>query len=711
MGPLERVEAIGVLFLIAFALGTAVPWSYSPAAHAAAAPAQSQTLTPFTGTLCRPYTPPPFSIDLGSINYCFSQNKVSWQDNWTPVNNFTFNIPKVSGTSFGITTSQNSSAIDYHLTATVLGRTVTADVFFVQRGYNYKIAIIGTISGTAITFPLAVPFGNTNSVCDTGSTCLSVFQGHLGMDWSDAKGFSPSYNNVTKTLTFTIGNSFSIDPIAIDTSGSCSHAGATNTCTTGSITTGARNDLILMFQYSKSNGPPDCEAQTMTSSPAMTWRERNNVAQGTGEFCEYYAQWDSAGAFTATCNGAANGVGGCFIVAISDAMIKPPSFDTGLCINGRVVTTTTTTTISACPVTSYNQRDLLIGAIAASAATPTITAGAGFTLIGCIQANALSVCAENQFVSSTQTNTQVKWVDVTASGSNVAFLSDTVEEFKPDMVQFATCNVSIGGNCHFTKKMAAGDSILAMVAFDSNTRTVTGITDNDSLTYSFIVSKTIAVAGDVEGWWSCNSAPSKGTTVTPTVGGSGGTAEIITLYELTPSDSSCTVRSSTGTGSGTGNPSVSSYTPINASFVIGAWNCATTSGPTCGVTQANGYSITDGGGAYTAQNILEPLHATNNGTSETSNAFAALTGTGITWNEISMSFVRPTPNALITTTTSTTTTTTSPTTTTSTLTTTGATTTTTSFKCTNCGEAPNYSWLLVFPFILIILVLLVRRRR
>ena len=116
------------------------------------------------------------------------------------------------------TTSDNSTTIDYHFSGTVSSRTVTADMYLTQRLYNYKIAIVGTISGSATTMQLTITMPSS-AVLSGSLLCV----GHLCFDFTDSRG-SCTYSS--PTLTCTLGNSFALDPVALDTYNGCSIAGA-----------------------------------------------------------------------------------------------------------------------------------------------------------------------------------------------------------------------------------------------------------------------------------------------------------------------------------------------------------------------------------------------------------------------------------------------------------------------------------------------------
>ena len=160
-------------------------------------------MTPFTGTLCRPFTQTGYGIDLGAVDYCFSPNKVSWADNWDPVNNFTLYISSIAGRTPSVTTYQNATTIDYHLNATSAVHGFAGDIYFTQSGYNYNIDVKGSFAGKASTFPLKLKFASSNAITYSGG--MSVHAGHLGFDWSDYNHKTPStsysFNNSNKTLT------------------------------------------------------------------------------------------------------------------------------------------------------------------------------------------------------------------------------------------------------------------------------------------------------------------------------------------------------------------------------------------------------------------------------------------------------------------------------------------------------------------------------
>ena len=255
----------------------------------------------------------------------------------------------------------------------------------------------------------------------------------------------------------------------------------------------------------------------------------------------------------------------------------------------------------------------------------------------------------------------------------------------------ATNNNGGTASCAVTLSNVQKGDFLIIGVWVLSGSTVSSVADGGD-SFSKAVSSTVNV--DTEEWIAAMNQASGSITVTATLSGS--VANKCILVEV--SNLLSTTADITSTGSGTANAAtitmtVTSYTPP-ADDYCQAFGGLTGAGAWGTITQApSSPFFADrliGTGANTKV-LASYFNANSPGTANTaSNLFTTQGATTLSYDAIVACF----PGGI-------TTVTTTPTT---------VTTTSTIVKCSNCGEAPNYSWLLVFPFILIILVLLIRRR-
>jgi len=267
----------------------------------------ASTLTTTTGTITRQYHQTGFGVDLGLITFVFASSGVTWTDNWVPSTTFNYHISTWNGVTLTPTLSQNTTTIDYHYSGTVSSRTLTADMYLTQNGYNYKIAIIGTLSGSATTIPLVLTFP-TSSVLTGTQICVN----HLCFDFGDSLSYNPTYNPTTGILTFTIGNSFTIDPFAIDKSSTCGTNLVASSCT-ASIKPSTTSDVIFALETS-AMGDVTPTATGLTFHP-ITPSPNNMISS-----ILYYAVSASSSAVTITCKFSSIGAyQSCLITSIQGA--------------------------------------------------------------------------------------------------------------------------------------------------------------------------------------------------------------------------------------------------------------------------------------------------------------------------------------------------------------------------------------------------------
>ena len=414
--------------------------------------AQSQSLTTTTGTVIRSYSQNGFGLDLGQITFAFSSASVTWTDNWVPSATHNFKVPTFGGVSLAPILAQNSTTIRYHFSGTVSSRTLSSDMFLTQmkepNPYNYKIAVIGTLSGSATTIPIAFTFPS-NALQVGTSICVS----HLCFSFGDSSAYSPSFNNSTKVLTFTVGNSFNIDPIAVDGSQTCVISSGATSCTE-TFSPANANDVLI--QYQASTG-------TNLATPTSTVTTFVSVlSQLSGHGSEvWYAINGVSGSITVTCKvGATTNPSGCVIQAVSGADLTHwLDADCPVQVSG-----------TSCTFTTYNAHDLLLGLgvkgfTAPDGDPPAPTAGAGFTLI------ATSAYFRTASCASGSTNY------CGSSGSEYETVSSTGSQTVAMGVQgdwFSMCGLAIA--------QAASSYQTPTVTVTSTTSTTTSSTTSTTLT-------------------------------------------------------------------------------------------------------------------------------------------------------------------------------------------------------------------------------------
>lgn len=203
--------------------------------------AASQPLQAFNGCINRSYSgSSSLGIDLGTITFHFCTHGISWFDNWAPIHNLTMLISTIEGLTPSVTTSQNSTTIDYHLIAPSALHAFSGDMYFTQKGYSQLVIIKGLFAGSVSTFPMLYRFTAPNAISWGGASVLNY--NHLGFDWSADAGLA-TFTNSSKTLTFTVGNTVNIDPLTTDGANSVKCAAA-NTCAV-TLTTSNTNDIVV----------------------------------------------------------------------------------------------------------------------------------------------------------------------------------------------------------------------------------------------------------------------------------------------------------------------------------------------------------------------------------------------------------------------------------------------------------------------------------
>lgn len=389
-----------------------------------------------TTTITRSYTQSRLGIDLGTVTYTFSTTLIQWCDNWIPQNCFSFETPKISGISIPIISiSQNSTTIIYVMSVGFLGRTFTGNIYLTQQLYNYKITIKGSITGSTTSLPLTLVMNGGTALSYDGIT-KQVSIKHLAFNWADASQ-PTSFNNSTKTLTITIGNSFTIDPLAIDTFDSCAGT-LILSCSLG-LNTANNNDIIIIFEIAEADLISSCNAPTDNLGTHLTYTKKKEVDGTYGIYCFWWAIWTSHGAITITCNwGGFAGYGDCIAFAISGASTTANGgfFDTST--TAECNNTINTGTSISCTSKTDNANDIIIGLLGCDENTsinpcpsaPTV--GTGFTSIknqvdslNCAVNFCIGAYTESDIVSSTQSALSVSYSGLT-SGQEYVIIGEAI---------------------------------------------------------------------------------------------------------------------------------------------------------------------------------------------------------------------------------------------------------------------------------------------
>jgi hypothetical protein len=392
-----------------------------------------QPLTGFNGTVSSRSVAPAadiLGVDLGTNTFSYSSSRVSWADQ--PSNsssgNFTVSLSSLSLSSTviplakGVESLKNSTVVEesYSSSSPVLVGQTSCNpsirmAFRNMTGlssYDRDIVLSGTLGCDVPGATLSLQFVNALNLpvsdCDTNSTpnpCTSVFFGSMGFSWAGADSLQPVYDNASQVLSFSVGPSFSIDPLAIDGHGTCTGALTASTCTLN-FTTSNSNDVIVLGQTASNT------CNTPSSSPSLTWTQRKSLAySGGGTYeCMYYAVWSSSGSLYVTCSFGGTGRLACIGFGVSDANTTS-IFDGNSAVP---CSGTGTGSPASCSLSTSNSNDMIIGLMGQTAA-PTDSAGSGFTGLCTSVGGARSQCAEYESVSSTQSSLGIKftWSDST----------------------------------------------------------------------------------------------------------------------------------------------------------------------------------------------------------------------------------------------------------------------------------------------------------
>jgi hypothetical protein len=579
-----------------------------------------------------------FGEDLGPITYTTSL--LGLLVNTSKSDGFRLGLPTVGPTAL------TASALYHNSTHTAFkfsgGAAITAytlNIFSKPEGYQDLITLQGTAaSSTVIKLPLTGIGGAR--ICDTAPIVIKGIQVYAGcteacfgnscFSWADMASFNPSYNNQTHVLTFTVNGAFSIDPLALDGSGTCGGAATTPSCA-ATFTTASSPDLLyctIGSEDASTTGLP--HIASVDSSPALTWTKRvQQTFLNAGSFGNtlegWYAIWSSTGSITATITSSVstgNNYMGVNCFGVRGVNTASP-FDANGAIPAKTSNGGSVTSLSL-TISTTSANDLLITALGIGqgciGAQPS-----GFTELTCpptVLSTAYSI------VSSTQSSVTETWNWACCGGASAGMIFDAVVGLGgPTIVQSTVCTgTGSTGTCAFGSNTASGDTSLVL-AFDTVSTAVSSVSDSQSLGYAFIVKEDSGTIGDAEGWMACQTLTAAADTITTHYGIS--VTWAIILYELSPTD--CAPSSSTGTGTAQTSAAVGSYTPINPSLVIGGLASTIGLGFTCAA-----------GTGYTKDQAIAPTtvttdcaeHITNLGTGETT----PWTFVSSSYNEISMAF-------------------------------------------------------------------------
>lgn len=460
----------------------------------------SQPLQSFNPCINRVWSPinitKHFGIDYGKITYHFCKMTISWFDNWTPMHNITYKISTINGLVPSITLSQNSTTIDYHIVAPSALHAFSGDMYFILNGYNYNVIIKGLFAGIIATFPLNFIFIAPNALA--WNNTASIYNNHIGFDWTADSSIS-SFINTTKTLTFTVPNSFTIDPIAIDGAAS-SACSLTSGCTKNNFfTTTTTNDVLVCFTVIRESTASIKMSTIKANAGALTFVERNDLSFKENNYQDnsewVYNSWNSNGAVSVvfTLSGtAANLYMTCF--GINDVYLATPYDPNGIIpIQQEHPYQTFHSTVN---VTTSNANDLLVTEFFSSS-SGSITSPSGYSALG----TGANCILEYEIVSATQSSVAVEW-----SRSTVSYMSqlfDAFQQIPPFLVTVSNTyaysqiitSINIGGTASITNTYSQtlpsinlGETISVTNTYTQSFNPTLGITASNTLNYTQSIS-------------------------------------------------------------------------------------------------------------------------------------------------------------------------------------------------------------------------------
>ena len=155
-----------------------------------------------------------------------------------------FSISDSLGHSFGLSVSTPESGVE---TSTLMGNGTTAvqetkvtagstrlaDIvltFSVYEQFCFSAGVRLVISGSENGGILRITFDKRPISFSTDRAWFGNSSGYaLGFDWSDSKSLNPSFNATANALTYSVGSTFTIDPVTISTSTSSNALGCIST--------------------------------------------------------------------------------------------------------------------------------------------------------------------------------------------------------------------------------------------------------------------------------------------------------------------------------------------------------------------------------------------------------------------------------------------------------------------------------------------------
>jgi hypothetical protein len=395
----------------------------------------SEPLAPFTGSVASESTAPPsgqMGLDMGTNTFSFSVSRVSWARSTGNMTMSPLASVNASATIAQLTptTEKNSTIIDFSYSHSLGAASFSQNLIVknTTNPYDREIVLLGSLTGPTVTLTETIRLENLGnfpaSDCDSG--CTQQCFGTMCFDWT---GDAATYNNQTDVVTFTLGSSFTVDPLAVDGSGKCNPTASS--CNISLTTTGSPDLIVVACGVPDTgSGNAHCTKPTSSATGLGSFSFRASEALSTtNNVTEWYAvASNTLTAATITCNLSASTNFGCNVFGISDSNTASP-FDSNAALPAKNTgTTSSKPTVST--VSTSNANDMLIGLTedkGSTTQTGGTCAGSSCTLIQST-AGAPVVATEKLVVASTQSSQSVAFGTLTGSGNSWAMIVDAVKQ-------------------------------------------------------------------------------------------------------------------------------------------------------------------------------------------------------------------------------------------------------------------------------------------
>ncbi len=175
-----------------------------------------QSFLPIIFNMTKPFSPAAIFQVLGTpaVSTFYPNGTIQFEANKSI---FRISPPNLSGISLSsfLHLYSNSSMVQYIYS--VPPAIVTLNITKIKNSYNLKVGLVGKGIPIIGNTTIVLSFTNINLSKVTNDTNFNVFFGQTGFDWSDTKGFLPTFSN--SILTWTVASNFVIDPSIVFVSG------------------------------------------------------------------------------------------------------------------------------------------------------------------------------------------------------------------------------------------------------------------------------------------------------------------------------------------------------------------------------------------------------------------------------------------------------------------------------------------------------------